>query len=87
MFTVLRIRANQPTEPQGHSDEEESQFTDFTKEFDFSDVAFECDDGLVYAVSYVLCKSSPVLDKLLTTKDFKEQDEDVIELPERQARN
>ena len=61
-----------------------SETVDFTKEWDFSDVIFQFDDGSkVYANKMTLCQWSPVLKVMLMTNDFKERDQNMIKLPEK----
>ena len=61
---------------------------DFTIKWDFSDMCLKTDDGtLIYVNRSTLCQWSPVFKVMLMTGNFKEKDEDVVEIREKNTEN
>ena len=65
---------------------EELEIVDFNEGRNASKIIFQFDDGSkIYANKMILCQRSPVLNIMLTTENFKERDQNVINLPEKEC--
>ena len=59
---------------------------DFTIKWDLSDMCLKTDDGtLIYVNRSTLCQWSPVFKVMLMTGDFKEKDQEVVEIREKET--
>ena len=87
LYRMAEPNENEAAEPtENEAGTEEQNDKDFRNGWEFSDVTFKCDDGeTVHASRYALCEWSPVFKTMLMTENFKEKDQNIIELPGKKA--